>query len=111
MLHGAWSDGVSVAKAACAGLSEPMNAPTLGGALYIEAELHRLRGEFAMAERAYERANSFGCQPQPGMALLRLAQGRVDVATARSCADGWRSRVSPSTAREFSVPPRDPGRR
>ncbi len=83
MLHGAWSDGVSVAKAACAGLSEPMNAPTLGGALYIEAELHRLRGEFAMAERAYERANSFGCQPQPGMALLRLAQGRVDVATAQ----------------------------
>jgi DNA-binding CsgD family transcriptional regulator len=60
-----------------------MNAPTLGGALYIEAELHRLRGEFAMAERAYERANSFGCQPQPGMALLRLAQGRVDVATAQ----------------------------
>ena len=60
-----------------------MNAPTLGGALHIEAELHRLRGEFAMAERAYERANSFGCQPQPGMALLRLAQGRVDVATAQ----------------------------
>ena len=83
MLHGAWSDGVSVAKAACAGLSEPMNAPTLGGAHYIEAELHRLRGEFAMAERAYERANSFGCQPQPGMALLRLAQGRVDVAAAQ----------------------------
>jgi DNA-binding CsgD family transcriptional regulator len=83
MLHGAWSDGVTAAKAACAGLSEPMNAPTLGGAHYIEAELHRLRGEFAMAEQAYERANTFGCQPQPGMALLRLAQGRVDVAAAQ----------------------------
>ncbi len=83
MLHGAWSDGVTVAKAACAGLSEPMNAPTLGGAHYLEAELHRLRGEFAMAEQAYERANTFGCQPQPGMALLRLAQGRIDVAAAQ----------------------------
>jgi DNA-binding CsgD family transcriptional regulator len=83
MLHGAWSDGVKVAQAACAGLREPMNAPTLGGAHYIEAELHRLRGEFAMAERAYELANSLGCQPQPGMALMRLAQGRVDVAAAQ----------------------------
>jgi DNA-binding CsgD family transcriptional regulator/tetratricopeptide (TPR) repeat protein len=83
MLHGAWSDGVSVAKAACAGLGEPMNAPTLGGAHYLEAELHRLRREFAMAEQAYERANALGCQPQPGMALLRLAQGRVDVAAAQ----------------------------
>jgi DNA-binding CsgD family transcriptional regulator len=83
MLHGAWSEGVSVAKAACAGLSEPMNAPTLGGAHYLEAELHRLRCEFATAEQAYERANTLGCQPQPGMALLRLAQGRVDVAAAQ----------------------------
>jgi DNA-binding NarL/FixJ family response regulator len=83
MLHGAWSDGVDVARAACAGLREPLNASTLGGAHYIEAELHRLRGEFAMAERAYERANSLGCQPQPGMALMRLAQGRVDVAAAQ----------------------------
>jgi DNA-binding CsgD family transcriptional regulator len=83
MLHGAWSDGVEVAHAACAGLREPMNARTLGGAHYIEAELHRLRGEFALAERAYELANSHGCQPQPGMALMRLAQGRVDVAAAQ----------------------------
>ena len=83
MLHGAWSDGLTVAHAACMGLSEPMNAPTLGGAHYLEAEFHRLRGEFAMAEQAYERANAFGCQPQPGMALLRLAQGRVDVAAAQ----------------------------
>lgn len=83
MLHGAWSDGVEVARAACAGLREPMNTLTLGGAHYIEAELHRLRGEFAMAERNYELANSHGCQPQPGMALMRLAQGRVDVAAAQ----------------------------
>ena len=83
MLHGAWSDAVTVARDACARLAEPINPLTLGGAHYVEAELHRLRGEFTMAEDAYERANALGCQPQPGMALLRLAQGRVDVAAAQ----------------------------
>lgn len=83
MLHGDWSDAVTVAQEACARLAEPINPATLGGAHYVEGELHRLRGEFAMAEQAYERANALGCQPQPGMALLRLAQGRVDVAAAQ----------------------------
>jgi DNA-binding NarL/FixJ family response regulator len=83
MLHGNWSDAVTVAQEACARLAEPINPLTLGGAHYVEGELHRLRGEFAMAEQAYERANALGCQPQPGMALLRLAQGRGDVAAAQ----------------------------
>lgn len=80
MLHGAWSDALTVVRDACARLAEPINPLTLGGAHYVEADLHRLRGEFTLAEDAYERANGLGCQPQPGMALLRLAQGRVDVA-------------------------------
>lgn len=83
MLHGDWSDAVTVAREACARLAEPINPATLGGAVYVEGELHRLRGEFTMAEEAYERANALGCQPQPGMALLRLAQGRADVAAAQ----------------------------
>jgi len=83
MLHGDWSDAVTVAQEACARLAEPINPLTLGGAHYVEGELHRLRGEFAMAEQAYERANALGCQPQPGMALLRLAQGRGDVAAVQ----------------------------
>ena len=37
-----------------------------------------MRGEFAEAEEAYRQANRWGRQPQPGMAQLRLAQGRVD---------------------------------
>jgi DNA-binding CsgD family transcriptional regulator/tetratricopeptide (TPR) repeat protein len=83
MLHGDWFDAVTVAQEACARLAEPINPLTLGGAHYVEGELHRLRGEFAMAEQAYERANALGCQPQPGMALVRLAQGRGDVAAAQ----------------------------
>jgi ATP/maltotriose-dependent transcriptional regulator MalT len=51
-------------------------------AFYQRAELHRLRGEFAAAEEAYRSASRFGCEPQPGLALLRMAQGRTDAACA-----------------------------
>jgi DNA-binding NarL/FixJ family response regulator len=55
---------------------------TLGGALATEGDIHRVLGNFAEAETSYEQANEQGCQPQPGLALLRLVQGRVDVASA-----------------------------
>ena len=51
-------------------------------ALYRLAELHRLRGEFAEAEENYRQASQWGRSPHPGLALLRLAQGRVDAAEA-----------------------------
>jgi DNA-binding CsgD family transcriptional regulator len=56
--------------------------PAIANAYYQLAELHRLRGEFTEAEQAYRRTGEFGRQPQPGLALLRLAEGRVSVATA-----------------------------
>jgi len=48
----------------------------VGGGFYQEGEIRRLRGEYAAAETAYQHANRFGSEPQPGLALLRLAQGR-----------------------------------
>ena len=53
-----------------------------GEAIYEAAELHRLRGEFAEAEAAYRHASRLGKRPEPGIALLRLAQGQQDVAAA-----------------------------
>jgi ATP/maltotriose-dependent transcriptional regulator MalT len=50
--------------------------------MYQVAELHRLRSELVDAEDAYRRASEAGHFPQPGLALLRLAQGRPDVAAA-----------------------------
>ena len=37
-------------------------------------------GAYPEAEDAYRQANSLGRQPEPGLALMRLAQGRVDEA-------------------------------
>ena len=47
---------------------------------YEEAEIRRLRGEFDEAGRLYEAASRRGLDPQPGLSLLRLAQG--DLAAA-----------------------------
>jgi len=51
-----------------------------GHACYELGEMHRLLGEQAEAEFAYRRASSLGAATQPGLGLMRLAQG--DVATA-----------------------------
>jgi DNA-binding NarL/FixJ family response regulator len=59
-----------------------MNRAATGQALYQQAELHRLRGDFAAAEAAYQDASRFGREPQPGLALLRLAQGDAPAAAA-----------------------------
>ncbi len=44
---------------------------------YQVGEVRRLRGDFTGAEAAYRRAHERGRDPQPGMALLRLAEGRA----------------------------------
>lgn len=56
------------------------NQNTIGEAHYVRAELHRLRGEYDAAEAGYRDALAHGKDPQPGLALMRLAQGRTDSA-------------------------------
>jgi DNA-binding CsgD family transcriptional regulator len=80
-LQGAWSDALSEASRACERAQRAGRKPP-GAALYQQAEIHRLRGEFAKAEDIYRAASELGCEPQPGLALLRLAQGRARVASA-----------------------------
>lgn len=94
-LDGAWSDAMAEARLACRRLSEPPQ-PQLGAAWYQRAELHRLCGEFTKAEQAFREASRRGCIPEPGMALLRRAQGRVDAAAMhiRGAADEAKDLVS-----------------
>lgn len=73
-IHGSWSDAMANADLACERLREH---PMLGAAFYQVGELQRLRGAGAAAEDAYRRASRHGRDPQPGLALLRVQQGRV----------------------------------
>ena len=78
-LRGKWDEAAQDAQSACDLLA---SRPAAGAAFYRVGEIHRLRGEFAKAEAAYTHANERGRKPQPGLSLLRLAQGQVDVAAA-----------------------------
>jgi DNA-binding NarL/FixJ family response regulator len=94
-VRGEWAEATAAAEQACAVLADPPR-PAAGMAHYELGELHRLRGEFEAAEEEYRRAHAFGHQPQPGLALLRLAQGRLDAATAsvRAALDNASDHVS-----------------
>ena len=59
-----------------------MAGPAAGAAFYQQAELHRLRGEFAGPRRPTARPASGDGSRSLGLALLRLAQEQVEAAAA-----------------------------
>jgi DNA-binding CsgD family transcriptional regulator len=80
-LHGTWSEALAEAERA-ARRDPQRDARSTAAAYYEQAEIYRLRGDFADAERAYRDASRYGLEPQPGLALLRLKQGRARIAAA-----------------------------
>jgi ATP/maltotriose-dependent transcriptional regulator MalT len=82
-LGGEWREALEEARRAEERLAHAKsNQLAAGNALYVQAEVHRLRGEFDAAEEAYREASRCGREPQPGLALLRLAQGKGAAAAA-----------------------------
>jgi ATP/maltotriose-dependent transcriptional regulator MalT len=81
-LQGAWSDALTEARIARERCEAAMNRAATGEALYRQGELLRLQGAFADAEDAYRAASTYGREPQPGLALLRLVQGDAEAAAA-----------------------------
>ena len=75
-LRGAWAEALEEARRAGVRFAETLNRGA-GQALYRQGEILRLRGDFAAAEEAYRGASRAACEPQPGLAQLRLAQGRA----------------------------------
>jgi DNA-binding NarL/FixJ family response regulator len=80
-LKGAWAQAEREAALVCQDLADLHVAGAAEGH-YQLGELRRLRGDLAGAENAYRQAHRLGRDPQPGLALLRLAQGRAATASA-----------------------------
>jgi DNA-binding CsgD family transcriptional regulator len=82
-LQGAWQAALEELQQAGERLRHGvLNQRRAGSALYRKGEIQRLQGEFAAAEEAYRAASRLGFEPQPGLALLRLAQGNGAAAAA-----------------------------
>jgi DNA-binding CsgD family transcriptional regulator len=94
--QGDWPHALAEAGRACERAQQAARKPP-GAALYQQAEIHRLCGDFAKAEEDYRAASELGFEPQPGLALLRLAQGRAPAARA--------------AIRRLTAATRDPARR
>ncbi len=78
-LHGAWQDALAAAQAGL-GRARRGDRSAFWGAWYQQGDVQRLSGQIEAAEESYRRAAEAGYPPQPGLALLRLAQGRKRLA-------------------------------
>jgi class 3 adenylate cyclase len=81
-LSGSFTRAEEEARLACEELPRFNFFSGLGPANHEIGEVRRRLGDFRGAEEAYARAHEFGYNPQPGLAFLRLAEGKVDAAAA-----------------------------
>jgi ATP/maltotriose-dependent transcriptional regulator MalT len=80
--HGQWTEAIKEARRARDRFTHAADQYAAGAAWYRLGELHRMRGEHEQAEAAYRQAAEWGAEPQPGLALLRLAEGATAAAQA-----------------------------
>jgi len=80
-LRGDWLGAETQAQAACDELQD-FDREITGNGYYEIGEVRRRRGDLSGAEEAFRTVNELGQDPQPGLSLLRLAEGKVDAAAA-----------------------------
>jgi DNA-binding CsgD family transcriptional regulator len=80
--HGRWEAALGAAERACVSPIAELDQTAAASASYQQGEILRLRGERKRAEAAYRQAGELGLDPQPGLALLRLAEGDGAAASA-----------------------------
>jgi DNA-binding CsgD family transcriptional regulator len=78
-VRGAWEQAEAEALDACRDMAA-IDVFVVADGYYEVGEIRRRRGDIGGAEEAYALAHEHGRDPQPGAALLCLAQGRVDAA-------------------------------
>ena len=81
-LRGSYAQAEEQARLACEELPLFNLVSGLGPAYYEIGEVRRRMGDLDAADDAYARAHQFGLNPQPGLSLLRLAQGKYEAAAA-----------------------------
>jgi DNA-binding CsgD family transcriptional regulator len=106
-LQGAWDEAEAEALAASADMLK-IDVYAAAGAWYEVGEIRRARGDLDGAEAAYAQAHTLGRDPQPGLALLRLAQGRTDaagasIAAALAAFTGSRLEAAPLHAAQVEI--------
>ncbi len=105
--RGEWKQAEEEALGACVDMLG-VDVFAVADAHYEVGEIRRLRADLAGAEAAYARAHEFGRDPQPGLALLRLAQARHDaaltsIAAAVAAGAGSRLERAPLYAAQTSI--------
>lgn len=77
-MRGSWAEAEAEAKRATDG---PVVEAWLTASAFVQlGEIRRMVGDLAGAEAAFDRAQELGGDPQPGLARVRLAQGKAESA-------------------------------
>lgn len=80
-LRGSWQEAEAEARQACAELAD-FSLDYAGEGFYQVGEIRLRIGDLDAAEEAFRQAHELGRNPLPGLALLRLAQGRPNAGLA-----------------------------
>ena len=79
---GAWERAEAELEQATGELGAYNAVPPQADGFYAIGDIRRLRGDFVGAESALREAHARGRSPQPALALVRLAEGKIKAASA-----------------------------
>jgi len=79
-VRGDWERALEEAEHGCEECHGLNNLVHVGRGFYEIGEIRLRRRDLPGAEDAFRKAHELGWSPQPGLALLRLAEGRIDSA-------------------------------
>lgn len=78
-LRGDWAEAESDVRLALSEVKD-FNLDTAAEGFYELGEIRRRMGDFKAAREAYRQAEELGREPQPGMAMIQVAEGKLRAA-------------------------------